>query len=115
MTLDREMCNSAAQWAKNIAELGTLEHSTSDQRPNQGENLSMGCSTDKPQTMKEAVTNWYNEVCNPGYDGLGVVETGPEEAGHFSQVVWKESTALGIGRAENTTEWNALCIHCRSI
>ena len=42
----------------------------------------------------------YNEVCDPGYEGLGEVESGPNEAGHFSQVVWKESTVLGIGRAE---------------
>ncbi|CAH3041090.1 Golgi-associated plant pathogenesis-related protein 1-like [Pocillopora damicornis] len=100
MTLDREMCNSAAQWAKYIAEQGSLEHSTEDQRPEQGENLSMGCSSDKAQTVKEAVANWYNELCNPGYYGLGELETGPDEAGHFSQVVWKESTKLGIGRAE---------------
>lgn len=42
----------------------------------------------------------YNEVCDPGYEGLGEVKTGPNGAGHFSQVVWKESTVLGIGRAE---------------
>lgn len=42
----------------------------------------------------------YNEVCDPGYEGLGEVETGPDEAGHFSQVVWRKSTVLGIGRAE---------------
>ena len=29
-----------------------------------------------------------------------MVDTGPEAAGHFSQVVWKASTVLGIGRAE---------------
>jgi len=58
MTLDREMCNAAAQWAKVIAENGSLVHSTVKQRPDQGENLSMGCSTAQPQTMKEAVTNW---------------------------------------------------------
>ena len=58
MTLDREMCDSAAQWAKHIAELGDLVHSAEDQIPNQGENLSMGCSTGKPQTVREAVTNW---------------------------------------------------------
>ena len=28
------------------------------------------------------------------------MDTGPGEAGHFSQLVWKESTELGIGRAE---------------
>ncbi|XP_068723223.1 Golgi-associated plant pathogenesis-related protein 1-like isoform X1 [Montipora capricornis] len=100
MTLNRTMCNAAALWAKEIAENGSLVHSDEDQRPGQGENLSMGCSSDTPQTVKEAVDNWYNEVCNPGYEGLGEVDTGPMEAGHFSQVIWKKSTKLGIGRAE---------------
>lgn len=31
---------------------------------------------------------------------MGEVEDGPDDAGHFSQVVWKESNVLGIGRAE---------------
>jgi len=42
-------------------------------------------------------------VCDPGYnftsatsdDGSSISGTG-----HFAQVVWKESTVLGIGRAE---------------
>lgn len=42
----------------------------------------------------------YDEVCDPGYKRLGEVEDGPDDAGHFSQVVWKESNVLGIGRAE---------------
>jgi len=58
MTLDREMCNSAAQWGKHFAELGYLVHSTQDQIPNQGENLSMSCYMENPQTVKEAVTSW---------------------------------------------------------
>ena len=40
----------------------------------------------------------YNEVCDPGYDfNNGGFSSG---TGHFTQVVWKESTVLGIGRAE---------------
>ena len=58
MTLNRTMCNAAALWAKEIAENGSLVHSDEDQRPGQGENLSMGCSSDTPQTVKEAVDNW---------------------------------------------------------
>lgn len=58
MTLDRAMCNAAAQWAKEIAENGSLIHTAAEQRPGQGENLSMGCSTAQAQTMKEAVANW---------------------------------------------------------
>ena len=40
----------------------------------------------------------YNEVCDPGYDfNSGTFSSG---TGHFTQVVWKESTVLGMGRAE---------------
>ena len=40
----------------------------------------------------------YKEVCNPGYD----FNNGGFSGGtfHFTQVVWKASTVLGIGRAE---------------
>ena len=38
------------------------------------------------------------EVCNPGYT-FGQTSGSPG-AGHFSQVVWKGSTKLGIGMAE---------------
>ena len=41
----------------------------------------------------------YNEVCAPGYQfNAGGKNRG---TGHFTQVVWKESTVLGIGRAES--------------
>jgi len=39
----------------------------------------------------------YNEVCNPGY---GFTSENNSGTGHFTQVVWKESTVLGVGRAE---------------
>ena len=40
----------------------------------------------------------YNEVCDPGYDfSNGGFSSG---TGHFTQVVWKESTVLGLGRVE---------------
>lgn len=38
---DAELANNALSWAKEIAKKGKLEHSTSAQRPNQGENLAM--------------------------------------------------------------------------
>ena len=42
----------------------------------------------------------YNEVCDPGYNFNGGGTSGG--TGHFTQVVWKGSTKLGIGRAETT-------------
>lgn len=59
MRLNREMCDEAAAYAKIIAQSGNMKHSTKEQRKGQGENLSMGCSSNKGgQTTTEAVDNW---------------------------------------------------------
>ena len=58
MTLDRKMCDEAKAHAEKLSQMGTLEHSSSKELDGQGENLSMGCSSDSAQTMEEAVTNW---------------------------------------------------------
>ena len=55
MTLDKTMCQEAAAYAAVIARRGGLQHSNT---PDQGENLSMGCSTNAGQTATQAVTNW---------------------------------------------------------
>jgi len=92
------MCDEAKAYAEVIAQMGRLKHSTREERDEQGENLSMGCSTNGAQAMETAVENWYNEVCDPGYDfNNGGFSS---RTGHFTQVVWKESTDLGMGRAE---------------
>lgn len=58
MTLNRRMCDEAKQYAEKLASMGNLKHSSRDERNGEGENLSMGCSSDKGQSMEEAVTNW---------------------------------------------------------
>ena len=59
MTLDRQMCDQAKEYAKTLVSMGTLKHSSKSEREGQGENLSMGCSSDNPQAMETAVINWY--------------------------------------------------------
>lgn len=58
MNLDREMCDQAKAYASILAQTGIMKHSSNAERPGQGENLSMGCSTNKAQPVEEAVTNW---------------------------------------------------------
>ncbi|KAJ7374889.1 hypothetical protein OS493_005242 [Desmophyllum pertusum] len=58
MTLDKTMCKQAAAYAAKIAQSGIMKHSQKNKRSEQGENLSMGCSTNAGQTVKETVTNW---------------------------------------------------------
>lgn len=64
MKLNRKMCDEAAAYAKIIAQSGSLKHSSRNEREGQGENLAMGCSTKKGQTITEGVTNWYAIIIN---------------------------------------------------
>ena len=59
MKLDREMCDGAKEYAEKLAKMGgALQHSSKEERNGEGENLSMGCSSERPQAMETAVENW---------------------------------------------------------
>lgn len=58
MILNREMCDKAKEYAEKLAQTGNFAHSPDKEREGQGENLSMGCSTDQAQAMETAVENW---------------------------------------------------------
>ncbi|XP_034152387.1 Golgi-associated plant pathogenesis-related protein 1 [Esox lucius] len=90
MTLSRDFCNSARKWAEHLVAIQNVVHSNGEI----GENIFCATST-PPQTLtgKEAVDSWYSEVkdyndSNPGFD---------LKTGNFTQVVWEESTELGVG------------------
>ncbi|EDO34720.1 predicted protein, partial [Nematostella vectensis] len=99
MTLKDDLNKGAQDYAVKLAakmQAGSeLVHSANDERPNQGENLAWGCYSGVYSCVK-ATTEWYNEVKdydfnNPGFSGA---------TGHFTQVVWKGSSELGVGRAK---------------
>lgn len=94
MRLDFGMNQQAAAYAQHLARMGSLQHSSSSQRPGQGENIAMACGSGGLSAQR-AVDMWYKEVCqynfnNPGF-GYGT--------GHFTQVVWRKSVKLGMGSA----------------
>ena len=56
MKLDSVMSAEAAKYAEVIAQKGSLKHSSTED----GENLSMGCTSGKKQmSAEEATKNWY--------------------------------------------------------
>lgn len=71
-----------------------MEHSASEDRDGCGENLAWSSDAASMET-DQAVTMWYDEVSDPGYDFESPGYT--SGVGHFTQVVWKESTKLGCG------------------
>jgi len=50
------MNQQAAAYAQRLARMGSLQHSSSSERPGQGENLAMSCGRDL--SAKAAVEMW---------------------------------------------------------
>ncbi|XP_060927967.1 Golgi-associated plant pathogenesis-related protein 1-like [Limanda limanda] len=90
LTLSSDMNDSSQKWADHLVELGTLKQSDTKH----GENIyyMMGSGA---MTGKGAVDAWYSEIKDYNWSspGFGM------NTGHFTQVVWKETTKLGVGVA----------------
>ena len=120
MSLDSSLNAAAQSYAEKLASQGTLVHSSNGD----GENLGITCDN---QPEKQT-TSWYvlelikwsinsclstedlrqyifriflhiryNE--NKYYDYYNGVSATGDATGHFTQVVWKGSTRLGVGKA----------------
>jgi len=101
MTWSNELARNAQQWADHLADrVKALQHSPKDRRSGQGENLYFaghsGCDV---RTCADAVHSWYEEYKNYNYNTHKQINRGGEAVGHFTQVVWKASTTLGMGIA----------------
>ncbi|NEP08971.1 MAG: secretion protein [Symploca sp. SIO2C1] len=96
MTESTSLNNSAQSWAEHLASTGAFEHSDTKAGENIYASYTTASSIDATNLANQAVTSWYNEVsdydyANPGFSG---------KTGHFTQVVWKNSTELGCGAAQ---------------
>ena len=68
-----------------------------------GENLYM--SWYRPATAEAAVKAWYDEVKDYNYARPGF----SSQTGHFTQVVWRGSTALGCGMCQKGSQYIVVC------
>ena len=93
MTWSKELAASAQRWADTLRKNQcAFDH---DPDTNHGENLSYFAPVGSG-SAERVVTGWYEEVelydfSNPGFRF---------DTGHFTQVVWVDSTELGCGMAE---------------
>lgn len=118
MTISDSLNSTAQTWAQYLATNAVLQHSDPSQRNNAGENLYVSYTTATsidPATLgNAAVKKWYDEVS--AYDYNNPVFSGT--TGHFTQVVWNNSTQLGCGAAQGTktingTNYNAFYVVCQ--
>ncbi|KAL4622644.1 Golgi-associated plant pathogenesis-related protein 1-like isoform X1 [Arapaima gigas] len=94
LTLTKELCASAQEWANQLLAMKTMQHSSTKH----GENLYYAwSSTPKKLTGKEAVDNWYSEIKDYDFRCPGF----HSNTGHFTQVVWKDTKEVGVSIASD--------------
>ncbi|XP_068167277.1 Golgi-associated plant pathogenesis-related protein 1 isoform X2 [Antennarius striatus] len=92
MTLKEDLNASAQSWADHLLSTKALAHSKSEN----GENVYYKWSSAPLKlTGKEAVESWYDEINSYNFGNPGFASG----TGHFTQVVWNNSTELGVGMA----------------
>jgi len=100
-----ELTTTAQRWAEGLARKNDLGHSSNTYK---GEPLGENCfrkstSDGRDVSASKAVDSWYSEVKNYNFRSNSGSKTG-----HFTQVVWKDSREVGVGRA--TTRDGKTCI-----
>ncbi|XP_055536908.1 Golgi-associated plant pathogenesis-related protein 1-like [Wyeomyia smithii] len=103
LTLNASMSQYAQEWANNLASRNTMQHRSNNRY---GENLY--ASFGKAEiTGEEAVQSWYDEI---KYYRFGQSNPGNfSQVGHFTQLVWKGSRQLGVGKARNGNNIYVVC------
>lgn len=93
--LSTKLCTYAQEWADHLMAENRFQHRTKSKH---GENLySSWSSRPKAVSGSIAVENWYSEIKDYTF---GQEPCGGPVTGHFSQVVWRDSTQLGVGLAQ---------------
>ncbi|VVC38430.1 Hypothetical protein CINCED_3A000290 [Cinara cedri] len=88
LTLNKILCRNALTWAKTLAKDDKFMHQPDNPF---GENLFSMWSSNQV-TAKDAICNWYKEGKNYDYSR----EPRILKSGHFTQLVWKSTTSMGI-------------------
>ncbi|XP_065093052.1 uncharacterized protein LOC135713749 [Ochlerotatus camptorhynchus] len=103
LTLNSTISQCAQEWANHIASRNCMQH-----RPNNryGENI-YACCGKIDVSGEEVVRAWYNEIKDYRFEQANPCNFC--QVGHFTQVVWKSSTQLGVGIARNGKNLYVVC------
>ncbi|KAI1369846.1 glycoside hydrolase family 128 protein [Xylaria arbuscula] len=94
---DNQLEQNALAYAQHLAQIGKLEHSSGDARPNQGENLAWASASSTPLLM--SANMWLAEEKN--YHGEPIVQGDFGSYGHYTQCMWKSTTKVGMASAKD--------------
>jgi uncharacterized protein YkwD len=95
---DDTLQRTAQSYANYLASTNRFEHSKDNL--DLGENLAGDSTDDKLEALTDGIAHWYHEITHYNFDNPSRSVIGIK-AGHFTQLVWKSTTNLGVGMAWN--------------
>ena len=98
LKLNKDLCKIAQSYADKLLSTRILHFSNNKYKGKDvGENLYK-CDNGSPVTGEMATENWYSEIKN--YDFKKDYQ---KDTGHFTQIVWKDTTDVGFGIANKNS------------
>lgn len=109
LELDEDLNAQALAYAEDLAASGQFEHSPANTRQGQGENLWAG--TAGAFSFEQMAAGWIDEDRFYIHARFPFVSsTGQwQDVGHYTQIVWRDTTALGCGIATGTGRDYLVC------
>ncbi|KAL3872137.1 hypothetical protein ACJMK2_040088 [Sinanodonta woodiana] len=96
----KDLSKYAQNWAEHLAATNSFQHSDCTHKGERiGENIACKWSSSgEDYTGKDATAVWYSEISKHDF----TEEPRSTGTGHFTQVIWKESKEMGIGKAKTS-------------
>ncbi|KAI0514883.1 glycoside hydrolase family 128 protein [Xylaria bambusicola] len=98
LTWDHQLEKNAETYAKHLAKIGKLEHSSGASRPNQGENLAWYSASNATPLLMGA-NLWVAEEKNYHDEPIG--QGNFASYGHYTQCMWHSTTKIGMASAKD--------------
>lgn len=99
LVFNSALADNAQVWADQ-ANAANLQHSDVNSRTDVASFRYVGENLAQVETPPQAVDLWYSEIANT-QNSTGAVESFSSDTGHYTQVVWKDSTDIGCAYKEH--------------
>ena len=113
VTWDDELAQQAQLYLDSKVDQGEVPHScpTAGQSCGYGENIFTigGMDSTTPIPCAFAAFYWYRESVWSSYDYARALDQQSGTVGHFTQMVWRDTSTIGCARATHNNDWYILC------